>query len=107
MKSMRFVSIFCGAVAVILTLLTGPLSAQAKVFGVTLTPAQEEQFKAFNAAAEPAKKAIRENPALSEAEKRTQMMAIYAGIKEKLKAILTPDQLKVMETASTATSKNK
>jgi len=80
----------------------GPLHAQSKVFGVTLTPAQQEHFKAINAAAEPAKKAVRENAALAPSEKQAQMKAIYDGIKEKLKAILTPDQLKEMEAATAA-----
>lgn len=71
----------------------------AKAFGVTLTPEQAEKFKAINAEAMPKKKAIRENAALSEAEKRTQMLAVYKEIREKLKAILTPDQLKQMEAA--------
>ena len=100
MKSMRSVWLFCVGVALAVLVPAGLLSAQAKVFGVTLTPAQEEQFKAINAAAEPAKKAIRENTALSEGEKHAQMKAIYDGIREKLKAILTPDQLKEMESST-------
>ena len=95
MKIMHFVPAFC--VALILS--AGSLSAQSKAFGVTLTPAQQEQFKAMNVAAEPSKKAIRENTTLSEDEKRTQMKAVYDGIKEKLKAILTPEQLKEIEAA--------
>ncbi|MEI6810202.1 MAG: hypothetical protein WCN95_15900, partial [bacterium] len=95
MKIMHFVPAFC--VALILS--AGSLSAQSKAFGVTLTPAQQEQFKAMNVAAEPSKKAIRENTTLSEDEKRTQMKAVYDGIKEKLKAILTPEQLKEMAVA--------
>jgi|APCry1669188910_1035180.scaffolds.fasta_scaffold17882_1 Spy/CpxP family protein refolding chaperone len=100
MKLMRVVLVFC--VALMMTI--GSLSAQSKVFGVTLTPAQEVQFKAFNDAAAPAKKAIRDNPALSDAEKHAQMKAVYDGIREKLKAILTPEQLKEMETAALTTS---
>ena len=66
-------------------------------FGVTLTAAQAEQFKAFNTAVEPAKKLIRENTTLSEADKRTQMTAIYDMLKLQLRAILTPEQLAIMD----------
>ena len=100
MRVMRVFLVFC--VALLLTI--GSLSAQSKVFGVTLTPAQEVQFKAFNEAAAPAKKAIRDNPALSDAEKHAQMKAVYDEIREKLKAILTPEQLKEMDAATLTAS---
>ena len=82
-----------------LALLTCALSVQAATetpapvvaFGVTLTTAQAEQFKAFNVAAEPAKKLIRENAALSEAEKNTQMKAIYDNIKLHCRPYLLPN----------------
>ena len=81
--------------------------APVKVFGVILTAAQAEQFKAINAATEPERKAIRENAALSEAEKRTQMQAVYEKIKQQLKAILTPEQIAEMEKATTVTNQPK
>ena len=99
MKPRCSIPMLCGAVAVAFALLSNTASAQMRAFGVTLTPEQAEQFKAINDAAAPAKKAVRENTALSEAEKRAQMKAVYDGIKEKLKAILTPEQLKEMEAA--------
>ena len=103
-KSMRFISIFCIAVAFAVMLPNSSLWAQDKVFGVTLTPPQREQFTAITDAAEPARKAIRENAKLSEEEKRVQMKAVYDGIREKLKAILTPAQRKEMEAAFSAPS---
>ncbi|MEI7947676.1 MAG: hypothetical protein WCJ02_13330 [bacterium] len=103
-KSMRFISIFCIAVAWAVIMPSGALWAQDKVFGVTLTPPQREQFTAITDAAEPARKAIRENASLSEEEKRVQMKALYDGIREKLKAILTPAQRKEMEAAFSASA---
>ncbi len=74
-----------------------PTPEPVVAFGVKLTAAQAEQLKAFSIAAEPAKKLIRENATLSEADKRTQMMAIYDNIKLQLRAILTPKQLAIMD----------
>ena len=102
MNSMRFISIFCIVVAWAVILPSGALWAQDKVFGVPLTPPQQEQFRAITVAAEPERKAIRENATLSEEEKRVQMKAVYDGIREKLKAILTPAQRKEMEAAFSA-----
>lgn len=102
MNSMRFISIFCIVVAWAVILPSGALWAQDKVFGVPLTPPQQEQFRAITVAAEPERKAIRENATLSEEEKRVQMKAVYDGIREKLKAILTPAQRKEMEAALSA-----
>ena len=100
MKSMRFVSALCIAVALALLLPAGSLWAQAaKAFGATLTPEQQEKFKEMNVAAEPAKKAIRENTKLSDEEKHVQLKAVYDGIRKKLTAILTPEQVKEMESA--------
>jgi len=69
----------------------------SKIFGVTLTPAQAEQFKAIRATAAPKMKAIRDNAALSDAAKKTQTAAIYADLKQQLLAILTPEQIATME----------
>ena len=98
MKKVYFVAAFC--IALIVS--AGSVSAQSKAFGVTLTLAQQEQFKVVNAEAEPSKKAIRDDATLSADEKRVLMKAVYEGIKEKLRAILTPEQLKEMETAASA-----
>ena len=99
MKSTRIISAACVAAALALVLSARSALAEFKPFGVTLTRAQQEQFKAIHAAAEPAKKAVRENAALSQSEKQAQMKAIYDGIKEKLKAILTPEQVQEMHAA--------
>jgi archaellum component FlaG (FlaF/FlaG flagellin family) len=83
---------------------TPATTAPIKVFGVTLTPAQADQFKTIYTAEQPAMKAIRDNAALSAADKKSQLQAIYEKIKEQLKAILTPDQIAQMEKPATTTS---
>ena len=105
---------FCSPfIFIALLLLTSALGAWAatgattvptpvKVFGVTLTTAQAEKFKAICNAEQPAEQAIRDNAALSEADKKTQITAIYAKIKLQLIAILTPEQIAQMKQTPTA-----
>jgi hypothetical protein len=104
MKAWRLTPVLCAVVALVVMLLPGRLAAQTKVFGLTLTPEQAEKFRAINIEAEPAKKAIREDASLSESEKLTRMKGVYDGIREKLKTILTPEQLKEMEAGTPAKS---
>ncbi len=88
--------VFLSFVMVLPTLGGSPAPLANKVYGVTLTPQQEEQLKAFNTEAEPAIKAIKADASLSREEKEEQVKAIRDGIKEKLRAILSPEQAKDM-----------
>ena len=86
-------------VMVLPTLAGSPAPLANKVYGVTLTPEQEEQLKAFNSEAEPAIKAIKADASLSREEKEEQVKAIRDGIKENLRVILSPEQAKDMTAA--------
>ena len=89
--------VFLSFVMVLPTLGGSPAPTPNKVYGVTLTPEQTEQFKTFNTEAESAIKVIKEDTSLSRDQKEEQIKTIRDGIKAKLRAILTPEQVKNMD----------
>lgn len=89
-----FASVMFLLFAMALTSLGGsPAPLTNKACGITLTPEQVEQFKAFNAEAEAAIEAIKKDVSLSNNEKVEQIRVIRNGIKEKLRAILSTEQV--------------
>jgi len=88
--------VFLSFVIVMPTQGGSPAPLANKVYGVTLTPEQEERLKIFNSEAEPAIKAIKADASLSREDKEEQVKAIRDGIKENLRVILSPEQAKDM-----------
>ena len=68
----------------------GPIEHLVKELG--LTEAQRAQIQALFKAQQPAIKAIRENTSLTPEQKKEQVSAIFEGIKQQIKSILTPEQ---------------
>ena len=68
----------------------GPVEHLAKELG--LSDAQKSQIQALFKAQQPAIKAIRENTSLTPEQKKEQVSAIFEGIKQQIKSILTPEQ---------------
>ncbi len=62
-----------------------------------LSDEQSDRMKALRAYTQKKIKGVRENPALTDAQKKEQLTAIYKQQREDIKLILTPEQVKKME----------